>query len=58
MRNRFTIPEPCMCGAEDCKECYPLSYRDNDNQPEDEPEDEHDHPRLDHELDDMPDVTL
>lgn len=31
--------EPCMCGAEDCKECFPqLAAKDNDHDDGIEPE--------------------
>jgi len=29
-------PEPCMCGADDCRLCRPFSFRDDESDDQDE----------------------
>lgn len=45
--SRFDPPEPCMCGADDCRLCHPNSWRESEY--DENRDDEED--RRDHELD-------
>lgn len=45
--SRFDPPEPCLCGADDCRLCRPNSWRESEY--DEDRDDEED--RRDHELD-------